>query len=109
MPPHDPPELVVSAELDLLVPRNAHGTLAEGVVDVLTGIDGVLEVDEPTITGVVPRLNDLQVAVTARPTLSVGRCDDPEAAASDLLAAGFGVQRVDVERTGERTRRRVRQ
>ncbi len=87
----------VTADLTVLVPRDDAGTLDEGVVAVLERIDGV-QVSGVEITGLTPRLNDMQVEATADVVLTGEREGDPGAiegdpadAATAALAEGFGV------------------
>lgn len=86
----DPQEVRVVAELTLNVTRNANGTLADGAASQLARIDDVEHVDSVDVTGLTPRLNDLQVTATVTCTM---QCTDPDAQHSTerALADGFGV------------------
>lgn len=90
----DPQLVRVVAELTLNVTRNANGTLADGAEDLVARIDSVERVEHVDVTGLTPRLNDLQVTATVECTL---QCADPDAQsiAEDRLADGFGVAAVD--------------
>lgn len=90
----DPQLVRVVAELTLNVTRNANGTLADGAASMVARIDGVEHVDGVDVTGLTPRLNDLQVTATVTCTL---QCTEPdtEATAEAILADGFGVTTVE--------------
>jgi len=94
----DPQLVRVVAELTLNVTRNANGTLADGAASLVARIDDVEHVDGVDVTGLTPRLNDLQVTATVTCTL---QCTEPDvqATAEERLADGFGVAAVDDLRT----------
>lgn len=82
-------EVGVAADLTVQVPRDAAGDLAAGVRTMLARVEAVRGVDELAVTGLTPRLNDLQAEVEARLTLALER---PDAEAAEArLADGFGV------------------
>lgn len=82
-------EVGVAADLTVTVPRDAAGTLEAGVATVLRRVDAVDAVEAVDVTGLTPRLNDLQAEVTADLRLAVDR---PEAdRAREALEDGFGV------------------
>lgn len=90
----DPQLVRVVAELTLNVTRNANGTLADGAENLVARIDDVQHVEDVDVTGLTPRLNDLQVTAVVTCTI---RCVDPEAQTilEERLADGFGVAAVD--------------
>lgn len=90
-------EVGVRADLTVQVPRDAAGDLQAGVRTVLARVDAVEAIEAVAVTGLTPRLNDLEVDVTARLTLALARPDAE--AARESLDAGFGVRAgaVDVE------------
>lgn len=90
----DPQQVRVVAQLTLNVTRNANGTLADGAASMVARIDDVEHVDGVDVTGLTPRLNDLQVTATVTCTL---QCTDPDAQATaeETLADGFGVEAVE--------------
>jgi len=87
----------VTADLTVLVPRDAAGGLEGGTRNLLERIDGV-EVREIDVTGVRPRLNDLAVEAEVDLAVTVESGDDLEVVARETLAEGFGVtvEAVDV-------------
>lgn len=82
-------EVGVTAGLTVNVPRDAAGDLEAGVTKVLARVETIERVEAVDVTGLTPRLNDLQAEVTAEVTLALER-DDPEAV-REALADGFGV------------------
>lgn len=90
----DPQLVRVVAELTLNVTRNANGTLSEGAASLVARIDDVEDVEDVDVTGLTPRLNDLQVTATVTCTM---QCTDPdaEATAEERLADGFGVAAIE--------------
>lgn len=82
-------EVGVTADLTVEVPRDRMGDLTDGVRTALRRIDCVRGVEAVEVTGLTPRLNDLQAEVDAELTVAVERPD--EAAAADALEDGFGV------------------
>lgn len=88
----------VTADLTINVPRNDQGDLAAGVEMALARIDAVDAVDDATVTGLTPRLNDLRAEVRADLTLALDRAA-PESA-REALADGFGIT-VDAVRLHE--------
>ncbi|MFB6269500.1 MAG: hypothetical protein ABEH83_06125 [Halobacterium sp.] len=88
------------ADLTMHVPRDAAGDLECGAESVLAGVDAVERVDSVEVTGLTPRLNDLEIEATVTVAVDVAGAADvaPVDAASDALADGFGVAAVDVAR-----------
>jgi hypothetical protein len=82
-------EVGATADLTVNVPRDAAGDLEAGVTKVLRRTDAVDTVERVDVTGLTPRLNDLQAEVTAEVRLAVEERD--RQAARDALADGFGV------------------
>ena len=82
-------EVGVSADLTVQVPRDATGDLEAGVRRALTRTDAVDGIEAVEVTGLTPRLNDLQAEVTAELTLALDRPDSE--AARQALDDGFGV------------------
>lgn len=81
-----------AAQLQVYVPRNARGTLDDGVVQVLERIGPLLEVEDVELQGVVPRLNDLAVEAAVEGRMRVDTdVHDPEAVVEQTLEGGFGV------------------
>jgi hypothetical protein len=95
-----PKAVRVRADLELLVTRNARGDLTDGVLDRLAKVDGVETVEDVTISGLRPGLNDLAVEVTATLHVATPRPAD-DAALEALLTDGFGVERAAVARFDE--------
>lgn len=86
----DPQLVRVVAQLTLNVTRNATGTLADGATSMVARIDGVERVESVDVTGLTPRLNDLQVTATV--TCAMQSVDpDAEALVAERLVGGFGV------------------
>lgn len=91
--------VAVTATLTVDVTRNATGTLEDGAEQQLAGADRVRAVQELSITGVTPRLNDLQAGVETEVEVAVEPdADDRAAAAREALEDAFGVtvETVDV-------------
>jgi transcriptional regulator of aromatic amino acid metabolism len=90
-------EVGVAADLTVEVPRDRMGDLTDGVRQALRRVDDVRDVEAVDVTGLTPRLNDLQAEVEAELTVAVDGADaaDDADAATEALQAGFGV---DVER-----------
>ena len=90
-------EVGATADLTVEVNRYGDGDLDDGVRAALARIDEVQAVDSVSVTGLRPRLNDLQADVEASLVVAVERPDTESVA--DLLAGGFGitVQSVDIE------------
>lgn len=86
-------EVGCEAGLTVEVPRDRMGDLTDGIRTALRRIDDVRAVDAVEVTGLTPRLNDLQAEVDVELTVAVERPDADAAAAA--LEDGFGV---DVER-----------
>jgi hypothetical protein len=82
-------EVGATADLTVNVPRDAAGDLEAGVTKVLARVEQIDTVEAVDVTGLTPRLNDLQAEVTVEVTLALER-DDPEAV-REALADGFGV------------------
>lgn len=83
-------EAGVTADLTVLVPRDADGGLEGGTRTLLDRVDGV-EITEVDVTGVRPRLNDLAVEATVEALVRVENGDDVEVVAREALDEGFGV------------------
>lgn len=95
----------VTADLTMQVPRNATGDLAQGVTNVVRGVDAVAHVDEVDVTDLRPRLNDLRVDATVAVEMTVEDAPDVERASRDAFGDGFGieaVESVDAERGADR-------
>jgi len=89
----------VTADLTMQVPRNATGDLAQGVTNVVRGVDAVARVDEVDVTNLRPRLNDLRVDATVAVEMTVEDAPDVERAGTTALGDGFGIEAVEnVER-----------
>jgi hypothetical protein len=84
----------LTADLTMHVPRNTAGNLDSGAEDVVTGIDDVAGVEAVDVTGLEPRLNDLRIDATVTVDVTVDDAE-PETAAREVLADGFGVECVD--------------
>lgn len=82
-------EVGVTADLTVNVPRDAAGDLEAGVTTVLRRVEAVDTVEDADVTGLTPRLNDLQAEVTAELLLAVEQRNEETARAA--LAEGFGV------------------
>lgn len=82
------------ADLTMHVPRNTAGNLDSGAEDVVTGIDGVTDVEAVDVTNLEPRLNDLRIDATVTVEVAVDDTE-PEVAGREVLADGFGVECVD--------------
>ncbi|MFB6082350.1 MAG: hypothetical protein ABEJ67_05965 [Halanaeroarchaeum sp.] len=85
----------VEADVQVQVPRDLDGTLADGLRTVLARVDGVESVETADIHGLTPRLNDMQVEARVTLVVTVGDVD----AVEDRLAEGFGVDVVALHRT----------
>lgn len=85
----------VTADLTMQVPRNATGDLAQGVTNVVRGVDAVARVDEVDVTNLRPRLNDLRVDATVAVEMTVEDAPDVERAGTTALADGFGIEAVE--------------
>lgn len=83
-------EVGVTADLTVLVPRDADGGLEVGTANLLERIEGV-EVETVRVTGLRPRLNDLAVQAEVDLSIAVEDDTDGEAVARERLADGFGV------------------
>lgn len=81
----------VTADLTVLVNRDAQGTLEEGARDAVTSVEAVTAVEHLAVTGLCPRLNDLAVEVTADLAVAVDPTDRVADAVREALADGFGV------------------
>jgi hypothetical protein len=95
----------VTADLTMQVPRNATGDLAQGVTNVVRGVDAVANVDDVDVTDLRPRLNDLRVDATVAVEMTVEDAPDVERASRDAFGDGFGieaVESVDAERGADR-------
>lgn len=82
----------VVATLSVRVPLGATGGLADGAERIVERITAVERVEDATVQGLDPGLNDTTVVLKARVTLRDG--DDPESARR-TLADGVGVETVD--------------
>lgn len=89
------PARTVEATLTVLVTRDAHGDLMDGVHERLAGIPAASDVRVREVHGVRPGLNDLRVEVTVE-----ARVDEPPDADAATLAArlteGVGVAEANV-------------
>lgn len=83
-------EAGVTADLTVLVPRDADDGLEAGTRNLLERVDGV-EIEDVDVTGVRPRLNDLAVEAAVDLAVAVENGDDVETVARERLADGFGV------------------
>lgn len=88
-------EVGVSADLTVEVNRYGEGDLDDGVRAALARIGEVRAVEEVSVTGLRPRLNDLQADVEA--TLSVATEQPDAESVAELLANGFGITVDSVE------------
>lgn len=90
--------VAVTATLTVNVTRNATGTLEGGAEQQVADAEGVREVETLRVTGVTPRLNDLQAGVETDVVLEVEADADRERAARTVLDDAFGVtvETVDV-------------
>lgn len=88
-------EVELTADLTVLVSRDAAGTIDDGARELIERVDRVT-VRELRVTGVRPRLNDMAVEVRADLAVAVPD-DDVETAARERLDDGFGltVERID--------------
>lgn len=88
-------EVELTADLTVLVSRDAAGTIDDGARELIERVDRVT-VRELQVTGVRPRLNDMAVEVRADLAVAVPD-DDVETAARERLDDGFGltVERID--------------
>lgn len=82
-------EVGVTAGLTINVTRDAAGDLEAGVTTTLRRVEAVETVEDVDVTGLTPRLNDLQAEVTAELRLAVERSDEETVRAA--LDDGFGV------------------
>ena len=90
------PTLRFEAALQVQVPRDAGGTLEDGVAAMVGRIDEIEAVDAVDLQGMVPRLNDVAVDATVEGRIRVDPGDeDPRTAVMAVLAAGFGVDTVE--------------
>jgi hypothetical protein len=90
-------EVGVTAGLTVNVPRDAAGNLEAGVTKVLRRVDELDAIEDLDVTGLTPRLNDLQAEVTAELTLALDRTEDEAARAALDEAFGVTVERLAAE------------
>lgn len=84
-----------AAQLRVQVPRNADGTLEDGLRAVLDRSDADLDVETAELAGIVPRLNDLEVEARVTGQMNVGPDrQTPEQIAAQLEDT-FGVAAVE--------------
>jgi hypothetical protein len=84
----------VTADLTMQVPRNATGDLEQGVTNLVRGVDAVARVEAVDVTGLTPRLNDLQVEAEVTVAATLEDAPDVETAARTALRDGFGIEAV---------------
>lgn len=90
------PTLRFEAALRVQVPRDAGGTLDEGVAAMVRRIDAVEAVEAIELRGMVPRLNDVAVDATVDGRMRLDPGDeDPRSAVAAGLADGFGIDTVE--------------
>lgn len=90
-----PAHVRFAAQLQVQVPRNAGGTLEDGVVDLLERVETV-EVEAVELRGLVPRLNDMAVDVTVHGRMGVDAdVEDAQGFVREQLADAFGVAEVE--------------
>lgn len=90
------PELLVRADLRVLVSRNGRGDLHDGIDQRLRRVDGVLDVESVDVSGLRPGLNDLAVDLVATLRLRPDRHDADDSALAAQLLGGFGVERAEI-------------
>lgn len=84
------------ATLEVQVPRNAGGTLEEGVEAMVEGVDSVRRVETVDLEGLIPRLNDLAVEASVEGVVEITRRQ--AGVEADLVAAledTFGIPSVE--------------
>lgn len=79
----------VEADLTVEVSRDDTGTLRDGVRAKLRRVDSVKSVNQLAVTGLTPRLNDVQATVSSELKVSTER-DDPTHI-DNCLEEGFGI------------------
>lgn len=84
-----------AAQLQVQVPRNAEGTLEDGLRTVLERADADLEVETVEMAGIVPRLNDLTVEAEVHGKLRAGPEKTTTDDVADILDDVFGVANVE--------------
>ena len=84
-----------AAQLQVQVPRNADGTLEDGLRAVFERADLDIEVEDVEMAGIVPRLNDLAVEAEVRGRMVVSPEQASAEDVADRLADVFGVAEVD--------------
>ncbi len=90
------PTLRFEAELRVKVPRDAGGTLDEGVAAMVRRIDAIVAVEAVELQGMVPRLNDVAVEAWVEGRIRVAPPEQElRPAVAAALADGFGVDRVE--------------
>jgi len=82
-------EVGARADLTVHVPRNANGTLEDGVEQLLHRVEVVHRIETVELTGVRPRLNDMAVGVSVEVVLAADAADPPDVEA--MLNDGFGI------------------
>lgn len=86
---------VVRATLTVRVPLGADGALAEAAANVVERIDAVESVDEPSVCGLQPGLNDTTVDLRARLGLAVDERGEDASLARRELEGSVGVLAVE--------------
>lgn len=98
----DPTRRRFDAQLEVQVPRNAGGTLEEGVAAMVEGVDSVRRVETVDLEGLIPRLNDLAVEANVEGVLET--TPGEAGVEADLAAAledTFGIANVEACRVTE--------
>ncbi|MEY7849692.1 hypothetical protein AB7C87_10905 [Natrarchaeobius sp. A-rgal3] len=85
----------VVVTLAVRVPVNATGSLADGATRVVERIDAVARLEEVTVRGVQPGLNDTVVELHVRAELTFDDEGADDALVRRELEGGVGVRRVD--------------
>ncbi|ELZ07848.1 hypothetical protein [Natrialba aegyptia] len=84
----------IAATLTVRVPINATGSLADGAARVVERIDAVDRLEDATVRGIDPALNDTTVDLRVRVVFSdPARRDETDAKTE--LAAGVGIKAVE--------------
>lgn len=85
----------VTADLTMQVPRNATGDLESGVENVVRGVDSVADVADVDVSGLRPRLNDVQVDATVEVAMHLEDAPGAADASRAALEDGFGIEDVE--------------
>lgn len=92
----DPTRRRFDAQLEVQVPRNAGGTLEEGLKAMVEGVDSVRRVERVDLEGLIPRLNDLAVEATVEGVVEITRRQaGVEADLVTALEDTFGIASVE--------------